>query len=199
MPSELENNNNISFPVGTAIVVKNYSQKLGFEEILSRYKKRGADLVHLIEALISYRLQMLWFSVSASEWINRPDVLEQFSLSAFEERTLFRALEVVGEVLAELILAIPRLLAPDEFHYSREHCPPFKKQYGSNGEFDERLICFRIDPNVPYFLLRKLTHEEQARIAGRINDPELLRKDPLREMLDHCKDKEIRVPRYGCF
>jgi len=107
-PNELESNNNISFPVGTAIAVKKYSQKLGFEEILSRYKKRGVDLVHLIEALITYRLTENQSICRASEWINRPDVLEQFNLSAFEERTLFRALEVIGDNYEEIILLLQK-------------------------------------------------------------------------------------------
>ncbi|MBU1421682.1 MAG: IS1634 family transposase [Bacteroidetes bacterium] len=104
----LDTNNNISFPVGTAIAVKKYSQKLDFEQILSRYKKRGADLVHLIEALIAYRLTENQSICRASEWINRPDVLEQFNLSAFEERTLFRALEAVGDNYEEIILLLQK-------------------------------------------------------------------------------------------
>lgn len=102
-PIGLESNNNISFPVGTAIAVKKYSQKLGFDDILSRYKKRGADIVHLLEALITYRLTENQSICRASDWINRPDVLQQFNLSAFEERTLFRALELVGDNYEEII------------------------------------------------------------------------------------------------
>ncbi len=105
-PDGLESNSNISFPVGTAIAVKKYSQKLGFDRILSRYKKRGVDLVHLIEALIAYRLTENGSICRASEWINRSDVLEQFNLSAFEERTLFRALEVIGDNYEEIILLL---------------------------------------------------------------------------------------------
>ena len=107
-PSGLESNNNISFPVGTAIAVKKYSQKLDFEQILSRYKKRGVDIVHLIEALIAYRLTENGSICRASEWINRPDVLKQFGLGAFEERTLFRALEVVGDNYEEIILLLQK-------------------------------------------------------------------------------------------
>lgn len=101
-------NQNISFPVGTAIAVKKYSRKLGFEQILSRYKKRGAGLVRLIEALITYRLTENQSICRASEWVNRPDVLEQFNLSAFEERTLFRALEIVGDNYEEVILLLQK-------------------------------------------------------------------------------------------
>ena len=104
--SELESNKNISFPVGTAIAVKKYSQKLGFDEIFSRYKKRGVDLVRLVEALITYRLTENQSICRASDWINRPDVLEQFKLSEFEERTLIRALEITGDDYEEIILLI---------------------------------------------------------------------------------------------
>ena len=96
-------NQNITFPIGTAIAVKKYSAKLDFDDVFFRYKKRGVDLVHLIEALICYRLTENQSISRASEWINRPDALEQFSLCAFEERTLFRALEVVGANYEEII------------------------------------------------------------------------------------------------
>ncbi len=105
-PSGLESNNNISFPVGTAIAVKKYSEKLDFDRIFSRYKKRGVGLFHLIEALITYRLTENGSICRASEWTNRLDVLEQFGLSAFEERTLFRALESIGGNYEEIILLL---------------------------------------------------------------------------------------------
>lgn len=106
--TDLRPNSNISFPVGTALTVKKYSQKLDFSHILSRFKKRGFDLVHLIEALIAYRLTENQSVCRASEWINRSDVLEQFDLCAFEERTLFRALEIVGGNYEEIILLLQK-------------------------------------------------------------------------------------------
>src|SRR3989338_7049968 len=99
---------NITFPIGTNFAVNKYSQKLDFDHILSRFKKRGINLVQLIEALITYRLTENQSICRASEWINRPDVLEQFSLSAFEERTLFRALEIVGDNYEEIILLLQK-------------------------------------------------------------------------------------------
>ncbi len=101
--TNLRHNNNISFPVGTAIAVKQYSQKLDFNQIFSGYKKRGIDLVHLLEALISYRLTENQSTSRASEWINRPDVLNEFGLESFEERTLFRTLEIIGENYEQII------------------------------------------------------------------------------------------------
>src|SRR3989338_1261202 len=90
-------NYNISLPVGTALAVKKYSTKLDFENIFSRYKKRGVGMVGLIEAMITYRLTENQSTSRASDWINRQDVLNLFELSAFEERTLFRVLEIAGD------------------------------------------------------------------------------------------------------
>ncbi|MEA3514661.1 MAG: hypothetical protein U9R34_04245 [Nanoarchaeota archaeon] len=40
----IKSNNNISFPVGTALAVKKYSEKLHFEHIFSKFKQRGISL-----------------------------------------------------------------------------------------------------------------------------------------------------------
>lgn len=99
----LTTNQNITFPIGTVIAVKKYSQKLDFDSIFSSYKKRGINLAKLSEALISYRLTENQSTTCASKWINRPDVLEEFDLSSFEERTLFRVLEILGDNHEEII------------------------------------------------------------------------------------------------
>ncbi len=99
----LKSNLNISFPVGTAVAVKQYSQKLGFDRIFSKYKTRGIDLVSLLEALLTYRLTENQSISRASVWINRSDVLKEFDLSSFEERTLFRVLEIAGDNSEEII------------------------------------------------------------------------------------------------
>lgn len=101
--TEVLPNQNISFPVGTAFAVKKYSTKLDFENIFSRYKKRGVGIVGLIEAMVTYRLTENQSISRASDWINRPDVLEKFELDEFEERTLFRVLEIAGDNYEEVI------------------------------------------------------------------------------------------------
>ena len=104
----IKHTDNISFPIGTATAVKKYSQKLDFEGILSRFKKRGIDLHHLIEALVTYRLTENESIRRGSSWINRPHVLREFDLDEFEERTLFRALEIVGENYEEIIALLQK-------------------------------------------------------------------------------------------
>jgi transposase len=104
--NELISNQNISFSVGTAVAVKKYSNKLDFQGIFSRFKKRGINLDRLLEAIITYRLTENQSVSRASDWINRTDVLKEFSLDSFEERTLFRALETIGDDYEEIILLI---------------------------------------------------------------------------------------------
>jgi transposase len=109
-PSVVESNENITFPIGTVIAVKKYSQKLDFDSIFSRFKKRGIDLVKLVEALVTYRLTENQSICRASAWINRPDALEQLSLTEFEERTLFRALEIIGDDYEMIILLLQKAI-----------------------------------------------------------------------------------------
>ena len=148
----LESNNNISFSVGTALAVRKYGSKLDFEHVFGRYKKRGVSISRLLEALLTYRLTENQSTCKASDWINRPDVLSTFELEAFEERTLFRLLETIGEHYEEIIFAIQDIVfsiydfphtdtnldwtslvlwgkqaALGEYGYSRDHRPD-KKQ-----------------------------------------------------------------------
>lgn len=103
-------NQNISFPIGTALAVQKYSKKLDFEDIFSRFKRRGIDITKLIEALLTYKLTENQSISRASDWINRPAVLNQFSLKQFEERTLFRVLEILGDNYEEVIHLVQKQL-----------------------------------------------------------------------------------------
>ena len=42
--NQIKINDNISFPIGTALAVKKYSSKLGFDYIFSKFKQRGIPL-----------------------------------------------------------------------------------------------------------------------------------------------------------
>jgi len=102
--NKIDSNRNISFPIGTAIAVRKYSKKLDFEKIFSKFKQRGISLPNIVESLISYRLTENQSLTKASDWINRTEVLDEFSLKSFEQRTLFRAIESIGENYEEVIL-----------------------------------------------------------------------------------------------
>lgn len=106
----IKSSNNISFPIGTALAVKEYSLKLGFENIFSKFKQRGNPLENLVEALITYRLSENQSLTRGSDWINRDNVLDEFSLKPFEQKTLFRTIATIGENYEEIILDLQDVL-----------------------------------------------------------------------------------------
>lgn len=108
--NKINHNKNISFPVGTAIAVKKYSKKLNFEDIFSKFKRRGIPLKCLVDALISYKLSENLSLTRGSDWINRPEVLDEFNLKCFEQKTLYRAIEIIGENYQEVILDLQDIL-----------------------------------------------------------------------------------------
>jgi len=103
---ELNPTNNISFPIGTILSVQNCYDKLDFFKVFSKYKKKGRDINSLIQSLVSYKLTDNFSISRGSEWINKREILNIFQLKEFEERTLFRVLEILGtnkeEILADM-------------------------------------------------------------------------------------------------
>lgn len=117
-PYLLSSNDNISFPIGTAMAVQKYSEKLHFSKIFTKFKKKGIPLVNLINSLLTYRLTENRSLTKASDWINREEVLKEFNLNSFEQRTLFRVLEVIGENYEEVIFDLQKELISS---YNFEH------------------------------------------------------------------------------
>jgi transposase len=103
-------NKNISFPIGTILTVQKYYDYLGLTELLGKYKRKGIDLNSLVEALLSYKLTENLSITKASDWINRDEVLKVFHLESFEQRTLYRALEIIGENREEVMVDIQDIL-----------------------------------------------------------------------------------------
>ena len=106
MTKTIKPNDNISFPIGTIFTVKKYFEKLGFSNIFSKYKKKGRSISSLIEALVSYKLTENFSISKANNWINRKNVLKEFSLKNFHEKTLFRTLGIIGKNKEEVIAGI---------------------------------------------------------------------------------------------
>ena len=99
-------NKNISFPIGTILSVQEYFNKLQLFRIFGAHKKKGRDINAMMSALVSYKLTENLSICKANIWINRPEVLEVFNLDKFEERTLFRILEIIGKNNEEIIAGI---------------------------------------------------------------------------------------------
>jgi len=94
---------NKSYPVGTILAVQRIFSQLGLSEVFNKHKKRGFCLASLVEAQVSYKLAENFSISQASLWINQKEMLETFRLKPFEERTLFRVFEILGENREEII------------------------------------------------------------------------------------------------
>lgn len=103
-------NNNISFPIGTILTVKKYYKRLGLSDIFGKFKKRGRNINLLNQALLSYKLTENLSLTKGSDWINRDEVLNTFNLKHFEQKTLYRVLEIIGENHEEILADIQDVL-----------------------------------------------------------------------------------------
>ena len=106
----VEPNNNISFPIGTILTVQKYYDHLDLSEIFGKHKSRGVSINSLLEALLSYKLTENQSITRAADWINREEVLNTFELDSFEQRTLYRVLEIIGENREEIMADIQDVL-----------------------------------------------------------------------------------------
>ena len=103
-------NKNISFPIGTVLTVQRYYDHLNLSRIFGKHKSRGHNINSLIKALVSYKLTENQSVTKAADWINRNEVLNTFELESFEQRTLYRALEIIGENREEIIARLQDVL-----------------------------------------------------------------------------------------
>ena len=112
-------NRNISFSIGTILAVQNIYEHLNFNEVFDKYKKKGRDINSLIQGLLSYKLTENQSISKASDWINKKDILELLKLLNFEERTLFRVLEIIGINREEIISDVQdRLFEKHKFEHT---------------------------------------------------------------------------------
>jgi len=103
-------NNNISFPIGTILTVQSYYKRLNLIDVFDKHKSKGRDINALVEALMSYRLTENQSVTKAADWVNRDEVLSTFGLESFEQRTLYRLLEILGRNREEIIADIQDIL-----------------------------------------------------------------------------------------
>lgn len=99
----IKSNQNISFPIGTILTVQKYFDQLNFKNIFTKFKKRGRNINSLLQGLVSYKLTENLSISKASDWFNKKELLQEFNLEAFHEKTLFRLLETIGKNKEEII------------------------------------------------------------------------------------------------
>ena len=105
----MNSNKNITFPIGTAVTVQKYSEKLDFENIFGKYKKKGregffcltsSEDLTLEQALETYRKKD-----SIEKLINSlKNEIEIKLLRLWTEKSIYGAL-IIG-FLAQLIMSL---------------------------------------------------------------------------------------------
>jgi len=144
-----------------------YYDLLNFQSVFGKYKKKGRDINSLMQALQSYRLTENQSVTRASDWINRDSVLSVFNLKSFEQRTLYRVLEIIGKNRFEIMADIrDRIFEKYDFEHTNinmdwtsvilwgNKCPLGKRGYSRDYRPDKKQITLGVselsDPiNIP--------------------------------------------------
>jgi transposase len=77
-------------------MVDDLYERLGLSEVIGPLKTKGIPLDALVRGLLAYKLSDNFSVLQASEWLNQPEMLEQYELRSFDEKTLYRAVELLG-------------------------------------------------------------------------------------------------------
>ncbi|UCG04618.1 MAG: IS1634 family transposase [Candidatus Heimdallarchaeota archaeon] len=187
------------------LTVQKYYEYLGLSKVLGIHKKKGIDLNSLIKALLSYKLTENLSITKASDWINRDEVLKAFHLEPFEQRTLYRTLEIMGENREQIMADIQDIL----FNiYDFEHtninmdwtsfvlfgnkCPLGKRGYSRDHRPDKKQITVGLSElskpiNVPIGMTVR---------EGNIHD-QVHFVDTFEQVKDHLKEDSIIVMDQG--
>ena len=89
-------NANKSFSVGTMLFIDEMYERLHLPAAIGRLKDKGVPMDALVKGMLTYKLGENFSILQASEWMNRPEVLEHYAVQGFNERTLYRAVELLG-------------------------------------------------------------------------------------------------------
>jgi len=177
--TQLTPNDNKSFSIGTTLMVDDWYERLGLNEIIGRHKSKGIALDALVRGMLVDQLGDNFSVLQASAWLNRKEVRDHYGIRAFNSKTLYRAVETLGRnrerIIRELQDSVLELLGRPKtdvlldwtsivyygdmaklakYGYSRDHHP---------GERQLTLGAAQLAP--PYDVPIGLTVE-----AGNIND-----------------------------
>ena len=94
--TQLTPNDNKSFSIGTALMVDDWYDRLGLNDIIGRHKSKGIALDALVRGMLVDQLGDNFSVLQASEWLNRKEILEHYGIRKFNAKTLYRAVELMG-------------------------------------------------------------------------------------------------------
>jgi len=101
----IRQNENISIPIGNAVLSEAFFRKYGLDTVISKFKKKGTDLGRLAELLVAYKLGDNFSILRAHDFIMQPEIRGRFGIDEFDVRGLYRAIERLGENRETVIAA----------------------------------------------------------------------------------------------
>ena len=104
--AQLTPNENKSFAIGTVLMVDDWYERLGLNDIIGRHKSKGIDLDALVRGMLAYKLGDNFSVLRAEVWLKSPAVRQHYKLREFNSRALYRAVELLGQQRERIILEL---------------------------------------------------------------------------------------------
>ncbi|MFA5312628.1 MAG: hypothetical protein WC375_04805 [Methanomassiliicoccales archaeon] len=77
-------------------MVDDLYERLGLNDVIGHLDTKGIGLDALVPGMVVDQLGDNFSILQASEWFNRPEILEHYEVGAFDPRTMYRAAELPG-------------------------------------------------------------------------------------------------------
>jgi transposase len=100
---QLTPNDNKSFSIGTVLMVDDWYERLGLDDIIGWHKSKGIALDALVRGMLVDQLGDNFSVLQASEWMNRKEILDHYQIRGFNAKTLYRAVEMLGRNREKII------------------------------------------------------------------------------------------------
>ena len=104
--TQITPNDNKSFSIGTLLMVDDWYERLQLNETIGQLKTKGIDADALVRGMLADQLGDNFSILQASEWMNRPEILEHYEIGSFNAKTLYRAVELLGQNRERIIHAL---------------------------------------------------------------------------------------------
>ena len=90
-------NDNKSVAIGNVLLSEAFFKKYRLDREISSLKSKGVDLAKLAELLVAYKLGDNFSILRAHEFVMEPAIRDRFGLQEFSAKTLYRAVERLGQ------------------------------------------------------------------------------------------------------
>jgi transposase len=161
------------------LMVDDLYGRLGLSSVIRPLKDKGLDIDALTRALITYKLEDNHSILRAGEWLNSSGVREHYGLPEFNDRALYRAVELLGKnrdrIMVSLQDALLRMLNMPKTDIMidwtsvvvwGQKTSKAKHGHSCNGRPEERQVKIGVAQiSAPFNLPIALTVE-----AGNVND-----------------------------